>query len=88
MTNVHEITRPAVAVSAPTAPRSTRALSEAGFQDHLADQVERREASAWSGTLVDADMTRLLSIIEKLLLPRMLQAYRPSDGLPLKRCLD
>ena len=88
MTNVHEVTRPAAAVTGPTAPRSAHDLAEARLHGRLADRAVRREAAGWSGTLGDADMTRLASIIEKLLLPRMLRAYRPSDGLPLERCLD
>lgn len=53
----------------------------------LAELTKRRESSAWGGSLEDADMTRLVSVIENMLLPRMLRAYRPSDGLPLERCL-
>jgi len=88
MTNVHEVIRPAAAPSAPTEARSAQDIAEARFHGRLADRAKHRESSAWSGTLGDADMTRLVSVIENLLLPRMLRAYRPSDGMPLKRCLD
>lgn len=87
MTNVHDVSRQAAAPAARSAPRPAHENAEAQLHGRLAEITERRESSAWCGSLEDADMIRLASVIENMLLPRVLRAYRPSDGLPLERCL-
>ena len=87
MTDVYLGFRSPHAGSLRSGPQHVLEPAEALFHRGLAETAQPRTVAAtWTSSLCDADLARLMSVIEAQLLPRLLREYRPADASALKRC--